>query len=823
MAKLLPSTVPSAGPVGFTRPPQTPDELWHAIKLIFGIEIPRVAICRDHCAPFDAFADAYFAKSSVSIWKACVPGNAPVLTEEGPVPAEDVQPGMRVWSWDPRTERMVTEEVTDHWCSGKQPVVQIRTRAGEITCTANHVVLVGREQGWRSYRLGWYRADEILSGDMVIRPEGFGNSTSMGTDLPEFAGLLLADGNVQYHKLLIAHHREAAYMSHYEAVVERLFGKSMRRDDANRCSWLHNKVAADTCRELGLSGTAHTKRVPGWVFDLDVEGKLAFLRGFLDGDGTVRRSGVEFYSCNSWLLEDIRSLAIMAGLRTGRVRFSPQAGSVELNGRTVTRGDMYHLCVYDNDKIGSNDPKYTFRTAKRQISVFSGEDWVGHRVLSVDPAGTAETYDITVNGSETFVCDGYVVHNSRGFGGKSFMLALLATCEAVWLGAESSVLGGSGAQSTNVHEHSNHLWHAPLAPMHLLADEPTKYSTVLRNGGRLNVLMASQRSVRGPHPQRLRLDEIDEMDMDILEAAQGQPMPRYGIQTQTCMSSTHQYADGTMSQILERARIKQWQIWVWCYRESVGTRDNPGWLSPEAVMRKKDEVPERFWLIEYELQEPSFEGRAIDSAKVNNMFYGDMFPDFPGEELVFELPEPGRKYITGVDWAKEKDWTIIWTIDPYAKTDDGDTYWQTVAWNRVQRMPWPDMVRLVSDRVEMYPGVLIHDATGLGDVIDDHLALPRKHSKVIGVVLSGRKREEIFNEYISAIEDDQIFCPRIDYMYHEHLFVRGDDLFKTGGHPPDSFVAGALAWSGRNILKKRRGSRAITLTRTGSPWTVPNL
>lgn len=405
---------------------------------------------------------------------------------------------------------------------------------------------------------------------------------------------------------------------------------------------------------------------------------------------------------------------------------------------------------------------------------------------------------------------------SRGYGGKSFLVAVLSLTEAAYLGAESSVLGGSAAQSLNVHSHTHDLWGAPNAPRHLLADAPTRMETYLTNGGHIKALMASQRSVRGPHPQRLRLDEIDEMELEILEAAQGQPMPSRGIQTQTVMSSTHQYPDATMSAMLVRAHEKGWPVHEWCYRETMGTRSDPGWLHPTTVLRKKKEVAERFWLVEYDLQAPSFEGRAIDSEKVDEAFYPPSMRDDAGTEVVHEQPVDGRRYITGVDWAKETDWTVVRTFDATEEE------WKEVAFLRVQRRPWPEMVALASSRMERYPGIMVHDATGLGNVIDDYLELPKRKNKVIGEVLAGRHREVIFNEYISAIEDGNVLSPRIEWLYFEHLYVRGEDLFKPGGHPPDSFVAGALAWSARNV-KRRRSAAVRTVTKPRSQWRVPNL
>jgi hypothetical protein len=152
---------------------------------------------------------------------------------------------------------------------------------------------------------------------------------------------------------------------------------------------------------------------------------------------------------------------------------------------------------------------------------------------------------------------------SRGYGGKSFLLSVLTLSEAAFMGAACSLLGGSGAQSLNVHEHTLELWAAPMAPRGLII-ATNKFGSTLTNKGSIRTLMASQTSVRGPHPQRLRMDEIDEMDYEILKGAQGQPMRKRGIETQTVMSSTWQYPDKTMSIILDQAKEKNWPVHAWC-------------------------------------------------------------------------------------------------------------------------------------------------------------------------------------------------------------------------------------------------------------------
>ena len=166
-----------------------------------------------------------------------------------------------------------------------------------------------------------------------------------------------------------------------------------------------------------------------------------------------------------------------------------------------------------------------------------------------------------------------VWHGSRGFAGKSFTLAVLAMTEAATLGANVNLLGGSGAQSKIVLRHQSDLWHYKNAPRQLLRGDAATI-TRLTNGAEIEALMASQTSVRGPHPQRLRLDEIDEMDMALLEAAQGQPMSTDGIPSQTVMSSNssifrwHNDEDVTTC----------WRAWVSCIFVVFPRNNGTAWL-----------------------------------------------------------------------------------------------------------------------------------------------------------------------------------------------------------------------------------------------------
>ena len=124
---------------------------------------------------------------------------------------------------------------------------------------------------------------------------------------------------------------------------------------------------------------------------------------------------------------------------------------------------------------------------------------------------------------------------SRGFGGKTSLLALLAAANAILFETDVTILGGSGQQSARVVERLHQLWAAGHMPREWLASAPGLTKTTFAWGNTIQALTASQTAVRGAHPTRLLLDEIDEMELPILEAAQGQPMDRDGVQAQTVL------------------------------------------------------------------------------------------------------------------------------------------------------------------------------------------------------------------------------------------------------------------------------------------------
>jgi hypothetical protein len=355
-------------------------------------------------------------------------------------------------------------------------------------------------------------------------------------------------------------------------------------------------------------------------------------------------------------------------------------------------------------------------------------------------------------------------YGSRGTG-KSYMLALLALTKAALLEVQVTLLGGSMAQSTNVHEHVESLMQAPNAPRHVVTGEKQSELTLAEgsNGGVtswIRPLPASQKTVRGPHPHMTLLDEIDEMEKKVYDAAMGQALEKPNargitVPEMVVASSTWQNPTGTFQEVIDEAREKGRPIFTWCYREVL---EPNGWMNPDFINRKRDSVPAEMFRVEYELGEPAGDSRAFDLNKVNEFFipgplYGQPVTHTRNgtlETWVWEEPDLGGSYAAGADWAKQKDFTVIGVC----RTDV--TPRKLVKLIKVNRQSWPSMIAMFDDCVRDYHAQSAHDATGLGNVIHDLV----KSERTLSVELIGKERSELLSEYIVDFEHGAYRLPR---------------------------------------------------------------
>lgn len=384
-------------------------------------------------------------------------------------------------------------------------------------------------------------------------------------------------------------------------------------------------------------------------------------------------------------------------------------------------------------------------------------------------------------------------HGSRGLSGKSFMLSILGLTKTFLRGADCNLLGGSYAQSVNIHEHMRNAMDYKNAPAYMVADNLST-QVKLTNGAKIRPLTASQRTVRGPHPPLLLLDEIDEMELAILDGALGQPLPQKNwlgefVDPYTVMCSTWQNAQGTFTEMLKRCEEQGIPIYRWCYRESANPVD--GWLTQKAIEEKKRVINKEMWRVEYELGEPSIGNRAFDSEAVERVFSLPFEPlekqeakDY--EEYTFALPERDGTYVCAADWAKEQDYTVISVIRIDRKP------FELCYWAKFNRRPYPFMIDKFNKAMARYNAQGEYDRTGLGNVVADYIDV-RAH----GFMMTGDKRAAMLSEYVNAVERPGTFAfPKIPSAHIAHKYAQVGDLYSSSKeyHLPDEVCSLALAF-----------------------------
>lgn len=187
-------------------------------------------------------------------------------------------------------------------------------------------------------------------------------------------------------------------------------------------------LAGEELDDLGFGGTARTKRVPGWVFEVDEDLRLALVRGFLDADGTVNKAGrIAFDSSSRPLLDDIRHLCMGAGIPVTNIQEMHNTSCPPESKRAVYT-HMFRFTCSDpgqNARVGSFDPRYVERIASGKAFNRKGRAYPRHGGKGFDLRGASlsaiteirdlppePVFDLEVEDTHNFIADGVIVHNS---------------------------------------------------------------------------------------------------------------------------------------------------------------------------------------------------------------------------------------------------------------------------------------------------------------------------------------------------------------------------------------------------------------------------
>lgn len=190
---------------------------------------------------------------------------------------------------------------------------------------------------------------------------------------------------------------------------------------------------------------------------------------------------------------------------------------------------------------------------------------------------------------------------SRG-SGKTFMSALDLHLDSRFRARhESRILGGSKAQSQQAYQGIDEAVMGGSGPGgndRDVIESFRKEAATYRNGSTIKILTASPLSVRGPHVPSMKLDEVDEIDVDVRDAAMGMLMAKAGHPAKLVMTSTWHNLGGPMTDLIDRAREERWPFHSFCAFEVLErcpeSRSGP-YVGGDEVYRDCPECPLQRW------------------------------------------------------------------------------------------------------------------------------------------------------------------------------------------------------------------------------------
>ncbi len=168
------------------------------------------------------------------------------------------------------------------------------------------------------------------------------------------------------------------------------------------------------------------------------------------------------------------------------------------------------------------------------------------------------------------VAGDYVIWASRA-GSKTYLFGGLDS----WVKScskaryETRILGGSLEQSMLSYE-AMKIFRDETDPLNArVQGDILQSKTDFKNKSKVSILAASIKSVRGPHPQALKLDEVDEIDPIVYNAALSQPLSKFGHTSVLGMFSTNHNIMGQMDKALAKAKESGTSIYKYCIWECI--------------------------------------------------------------------------------------------------------------------------------------------------------------------------------------------------------------------------------------------------------------
>lgn len=343
----------------------------------------------------------------------CLTGDSPVLMADGSwKPIKDLRVGDDLTTYH---DGQVSIQKVERWAEQEEDdVIEVHTGNGSVKCNARHPFWAMRYRYKGKWEAPcWIKAGELKVYDKVClvgKKSTPDDAPRLEEDSAWLLGCAYGDGCVSrsygrapwkleqlYTRVSVSRNQEDRRK--VLDAFKRVFNIDARLVENAVNSGVSTTVETNVLEvgrwfiDHGISPgkTAHTKRVPQWLFNQPENVRRSFIDGFIFADGHVTKSGsINITLCNEELIRDIGQLMRGLGYRT----------------TTIKKYTQYSFIPGIPDRRLSVRYRITASLTTDQAFYFKGVTKI------VDLKRKEKLYDIQVSNTHNFIADNVVVSNT---------------------------------------------------------------------------------------------------------------------------------------------------------------------------------------------------------------------------------------------------------------------------------------------------------------------------------------------------------------------------------------------------------------------------